>query len=155
LNAPSAAQQLYADDLVVGRTFEGPKRTVTDQSFRLFADITGDNHPIHYDPEYARQTRFKKPIAHGLLLMGMTALGGTAMSDCFKESMIALARQDCRFCNPVFVGDVVFSRFELESVERRPNGDSALMTYAVKLIKEPDVVVLEGHHAYYIRYRTA
>lgn len=155
MNAPSAAQQLYADDLAIGQTFEGPKRTVTDQSFRLFADITGDNHPIHYDPDYARQTRFKRPLAHGLLLMGMTALGATAMSDRFREAMIALARQDCRFCSPVFVGDVVFSRFELESVERRSTGGSALVTYAVKLIKDPDVVVLEGHHAYFIRYRTA
>lgn len=152
MTAP-AKQQLYADDLPVGLAFEGAPRIVTDESFRSFANITGDDHPIHYDAEYARQTRFKKPLAHGLLLMGMTAFGATEMSDSFHESMVALVGQECRFLHPVFVGDTVSSRFQVASVERRSSGDVALVTYAVKLIKEIDVTVLEGYHAYHVRYR--
>ena len=63
--------------LKVGETFEGPSKTLTDAHFLLFSGLTGDVHPIHYDVEYARQTRFGKPLAHGLLLASMTALGAS------------------------------------------------------------------------------
>ncbi len=151
----SAVRQLYADDMSVGLKFQGSPREVTEQGFRLFADLTGDDHPIHYDAEYARQTRFKKPLAHGLLLMGMTALGATEMSHALEESMVAFVRQECRFISPVFVGDLVMSHFETVSVERRRSGDVAVVTFAVKLTKEPDTTVLEGFHAYHLRYRAA
>lgn len=32
-----------------------------------FANITGDNNPLHINPEYAAQTAFRKPIMHGML----------------------------------------------------------------------------------------
>ena len=42
--------------------------------------MTGDAHPIHYDDDYAAKTRYGKRLAHGLLVMSMTALGATSMS---------------------------------------------------------------------------
>jgi acyl dehydratase len=32
-----------------------------------FAEVSGDNNPIHLDAEYAAQTSFKRPIIHGHL----------------------------------------------------------------------------------------
>lgn len=32
-----------------------------------FAEVSGDNNPIHLDAEYAAQTQFKRPIIHGHL----------------------------------------------------------------------------------------
>jgi acyl dehydratase len=32
-----------------------------------FAEVSGDNNPIHLDAEYAAQTAFKRPIIHGHL----------------------------------------------------------------------------------------
>lgn len=40
----------------------------------LFAALTGDAHPLHYDPELSRSTRFGQPVAHGLHLAALTAL---------------------------------------------------------------------------------
>jgi 3-hydroxybutyryl-CoA dehydratase len=70
-----AEPQLFANDLVVGQTFVGEPRIVEDEQFGLFACLTGDDHPIHYDDDFAAKTRFGKRLAHGLLLMSMTALG--------------------------------------------------------------------------------
>src|SRR5581483_3351009 len=72
--------QLFAEDLMVGQTFAGEPRAVGDAEFTLFARLTGDDHPIHYDDAYAATTRFGRRLAHGLLLMGLTALGATPMS---------------------------------------------------------------------------
>ncbi len=32
-----------------------------------FAQVTGDNNPLHLDAEFAAQTPFKRPIIHGML----------------------------------------------------------------------------------------
>ena len=61
-----------------GKVFRSPSKTLTDAPFLFFSGLTGDNPPIHYDVEYARKTRFGKPLAHGLLLASMTALGASS-----------------------------------------------------------------------------
>jgi 3-hydroxybutyryl-CoA dehydratase len=67
--------QLYLDDFVLSDRFRSPGRTLGEAHFLLFAGLTGDNHPIHYDEDYPRQTRFGARVAHGLLVMAMSALG--------------------------------------------------------------------------------
>ena len=62
----------------VGEVFDGPSKTLTDAHFLLFSGVTGDVHPVHYDVEYAKQSRFGKPVAHGLLLNSLVALGSAA-----------------------------------------------------------------------------
>jgi acyl dehydratase len=36
--------------------------------FDLFARLSGDNNPIHTDPDFSRDSRFGRTVAHGLLL---------------------------------------------------------------------------------------
>ncbi|MEM6782853.1 MAG: MaoC family dehydratase [Bacteroidota bacterium] len=57
------------DSLNVGDTFE-TVMTVSAADVRAYADLTGDDNPIHVDPEYAATTDFGQPIAHGALLLG-------------------------------------------------------------------------------------
>lgn len=39
---------------------------VTLELIREFAEYSGDNNPLHLDPNFAVRTRFKRPVAHGL-----------------------------------------------------------------------------------------
>ncbi len=34
---------------------------------QAFAQVTGDNNPLHLDADFAAQTPFKRPIIHGML----------------------------------------------------------------------------------------
>ena len=45
-------------------------KTYTESDVEHFADITLDHNPIHLDAEYAKGTRFGKPIVHGILTLG-------------------------------------------------------------------------------------
>mgnify|MGYP000098724614 FL=1 len=36
--------------------------------FDLFARLSGDNNPIHTNPDFSHDTRFGRTVAHGLLL---------------------------------------------------------------------------------------
>ena len=143
--------QLYFDDLKVGERFRSPARTLGEAAFLLFAGITGDNHPIHYDEEYARRTRFGGRVAHGLLLVAMTALGASSLAGRLHDSMVALADEGFRCLKPVLLGDTVQAEFEVAGLERR--GDHGLVRLAVRLLNQRGEPVLEGHHAYLIRCR--
>ncbi len=144
-------EQRYLDDFLVGEVFRAPARTLTDAHFLFFAALTGDNHPLHYDDEYARQTSFGRRVAHGLMLTALTALGAGTLSSLVEESMIAFLSQSSRFRAPVFVGDTV--RPELEVVEVLPKGDRGILKLRSRLINQRGETVLEGEHVYLVRRR--
>src|SRR3569832_2693309 len=108
--------QLKFEDIVAGQVYAGQTRKLDEAAFGLFAKLTGDSHPIHYDREYARQPRFGDCVAHGLLLMSITALGATPLSARLEEAMVAFVEQDGRFLRPVLVGEAVSTEFEVEHV---------------------------------------
>lgn len=79
-------------------------KTFTETDFVLFAGLSGDFNPIHINEEFAKKTRFKNRIAHGLLtssllsqLLGMHLPG---------EGSVYLD-QTIRFMAPVFIGDTI------------------------------------------------
>ena len=144
-------EQLYFDDLTVGQTWKSPSRTITDAHFLLFAGVTGDNHPLHYDYEYTRNTIFGKPVAHGLLVMALTALGASELSPRFEAAMIAFLEQGGRFVRPVLVGDTVEPRFEVR--ELIPKGDRGIVVIGVRIVNQRGEVCLEGFHKYLMRRR--
>jgi acyl dehydratase len=143
--------QLYFDDFTVGDRWHSPGRTIGDAHYLFFAGLTGDNHPIHYDEEYGRQTRFGGRVAHGLLLMAMTALGASPMSPRLEKSMIAFLEQGCRFMKPVLLNDTIHAEFEVQGLERK--GDRGIVRLAVTLVNQRGETVLSGHHAYLVKAR--
>ena len=150
-----ASAQIFADDLTIGQTFVGEARRIGDDQFRAFAEMTGDDHPIHYDDAYAAKTRFGKRLAHGLLVMSMTALGATAMSRQIEDAMVAFVEESARFLKPVFVGDTLTSRFGVTAIDPKPARGVALVRFNVSLVNDRNEVVLEGHHSYLLRLRSS
>jgi len=144
-------EQLYFEDFAVGERFTSPSRTVSDAHFLFFSGLTGDNHPIHYDEEYARRTPFGGRVAHGLLLMAMTALGASPVSHRLEASMIAFVEQGCRFLKPVLLGDTVYPSHEVAALE--PKKDRGLVRFITRIKNQRDETVLEGHQTYLIHRR--
>ena len=46
-------------------------KTVTEDDVVAFARVTGDDQPLHLDPDFGKRTRFGKRIAHGMLSAGL------------------------------------------------------------------------------------
>lgn len=146
-------KQLFLEDFAPGQIFAGATRRVTHDDVLGFAALTGDKHPIHYDDDYAKATRFGRPIVHGLHLMALTALGAAPLSEQLKDSMVAMLEQRAVFQRPVFKDDTVRSEFEIESAEPRPDKDWGTLAIKARLINQRGEVVLEGRHVYRIRRR--
>jgi acyl dehydratase len=132
--------------LTVGETFEGPSKTLTDAHFLLFSGVTGDVHPIHYDVEYAKQTRFGKPLAHGLLLVSLTALGASNARDRLEGFVFVEAGN--KFIKPAVVGDTVRPHFTVERIWQ--DGHRRFCRVKTELRNHRDEVLLEGFHVYRI-----
>jgi 3-hydroxybutyryl-CoA dehydratase len=146
--------QLYFEDFSPRQRFEGGSRTISEADVLAFSALTGDQHPIHYDAEYAKTTRFGRPIVHGLHLMSLTAVGATPLSAQLKESMIAFLQQGATFLKPVFVNDTVQSAFEVKEVERKPDREWGHLTLSATLVNQRGETVLEAFHVYRLRCRS-
>ncbi len=146
-------KQLFLEDFSKGQTYPGRPRTITKDDVLSVAALTGDAHPIHYDDEYAKSTRFGRPIVHGLHLMALTALGATPLSEQLKDSMIAFLEQNTTFQKPVFKDDTVRPEIEVEAVDHQPGKEWGKLTIKVRLINQRQETVLEGRHVYRIRCR--
>ena len=110
--------QRYFEDFAIGDHFKSPSRTLTGAHFLFFAGTTGDSHPIHYDDEYAKKTRFGRRLAHGLLLTSLTAVGASTLAPIIEESIVAFVEQTARFRAPAFIGDTVYPEHEVVGLER-------------------------------------
>ncbi|MEM9750145.1 MAG: MaoC/PaaZ C-terminal domain-containing protein, partial [Pseudomonadota bacterium] len=51
-------------------------RTLTQDEFNRFAELSGDDNPIHVDPDFSARTSFGRTVSHGMLLY--TILRGLA-----------------------------------------------------------------------------
>lgn len=149
----NSVEQLFFEDLEVGMSWTSPSRTITDAHFLLFAGVTGDNHPLHYDYEFTRNTIFGKPVAHGLLVTGLGALGASEYAGRFHEAIIAFLEQGSRFLHPVLVGDTVQPHFEIS--ELIDKGDRGIVVITVRVVNHEGTVCMEGFHKYLVRRRTA
>ena len=129
-----------------GQVFSTPSKTLTDAHFLFFSGLTGDNHPIHYDVEYAKSTKFGAPLAHGLLLAGMTALGGSDAS--FQIDGFVFIEQGSRFLKPGTVGDTIRTELTVEKIWQ--DGKRRFARFATAMINQRDETVLEGFHIYQI-----
>src|SRR5262245_13968615 len=143
--------QLYWDDLRLGDRWESPSRTINDAHFAFFAGLTGDNHPIHYDEEYAKKTPLGLRLAHGLLLMSLTAVGASPLSHRLHASMIAFLEQGSRFVRPVTVGDTIYPEHEVVALEKK--GERGIVPRAALLRNQRGETVLDGFHVYLMRCR--
>ena len=147
-------EQKFLDDFRIGERFDAPSRTLTDAHFLFFAGLTGDNHPIHYDDEYARaHVPGGKRLAHGLLLAGLTALGAGALAPHVHDSMIAFLEQRSRFRAPAFIGDTLYPSLQVSEVIPK-EGRGVLKLRAV-ITNQRGETVLEGEHVYLVRRRPA
>jgi acyl dehydratase len=143
--------QRWFEDFSLGDRFASPSKTLTDAHFLFFAGMTGDAHPIHYDDEYAKGTRFGRRLAHGLLLTSLTAVGASTLAPIIEHSIVAFVEQTTRFRIPAFIGDTLKPEHEVVGLERKRS--AGLLTLRVTLTNQRGETVLDGEHRYLIAYR--
>jgi 3-hydroxybutyryl-CoA dehydratase len=136
------AAHLFFDDVQVGQEWESLGRTVTETDIVNFAGLSGDFNPIHIDHEFAKKTVFRKPIAHGILIMAIGSGLGLAIPPMRTLAFVAI--KDWKFLEPVYVGDTIRVRAKLVEKEERSRGRRGVITWQRQVINQHDKAVAEG-----------
>lgn len=127
---------MAALDLVVGQTATR-SNTFTMRHVELFAEISGDRNPLHFDPDFVARTSFGRPVVHGGLTSGI--LNALVAEDMPGPGTVFMS-MDLKFTAPVFVGDTVTATAEvLEVHPRKP-----VCRLAMRVERQDGTVVLEG-----------
>jgi 3-hydroxybutyryl-CoA dehydratase len=107
-----------------------------------FADLTGDQNPLHTDDNYASETRFDEPIVHGVFLEGIIS---AAVAELPKT--VILLSKETTFLEPVQQNSTVETTVEVvEQIDSdifrcdirldREDGETAIRGSAIVMLEE-------------------
>lgn len=120
------------DEFEVGQKREF-SRTFTREDTEKMGELIGDHNPFHYKGAFVENTRFKKPIVHGLLLGGMICHFG---GDIFPGPGYLAEEMQFKFVKPVYFGDCIKAIGEVIKVEK----DRRRVTFSMKCFRSGEVV---------------
>jgi acyl dehydratase len=137
------------EDLRVGEVFRAPSRTLTDAHAAAFQTVSADNHPVHYDAEWARRHGHPAPVVHGLQVLAFTAPGATLFPHFIGEVFISFLELSCTFLAEVHSGDTLYPALTITGLE--PEGDRGVVVTAATIHNQRGELVLSGRHKYLLR----
>ena len=124
----------------VGDRFATPEREVAERDIVEFAELTGDEHPQHVDPEWAAGSRFGEQIAHGLLVLSF-AVGLLPLE---PDRVIALRRLgDAVFKQPVKIGDALRVEGRITALKEL-DAEQGLVETSLRILNQDDRLVVRA-----------
>jgi acyl dehydratase len=87
----------------------------TQEDVIKFAEVTGDNNPIHLDADYAAKTPFSQPIMHGFLA---GSIFSKVFGTMFPGEGSIYMKQSMEFRRPMFVNKEYEAVFTVTEVNR-------------------------------------
>ena len=118
------------------------EKKMTLSMVRNFAKISEDFNPIHLDADYAKNSRFKGQIIHGLMAVSLfSGLFGTKLpgEGCVYKS------QKIQFKRPIYVGDTVIAKIEVKDVNRKKK----IISFSSKCLVN-NKIMIEGESEIFI-----
>lgn len=112
-------------------------KTISESDVYLFAGVTGDFNPAHINEEYAKNTFFKKRIAHGILSGGLIS---TVIGTKLPGPGSIYREQQLKFLAPVYIGDTITARVEVTEMNTEKNK----ITLQTTCHNQDDVMVVDG-----------
>ena len=110
---------------------------LTEEHVRLYAEITGDHNPLHFDPKFAAGTKFGRLVVQGSLTTGL--LHALVATELPGPGTVFLS-QNWKFTAPVYIGDTITAEAEVLSLhETKP-----VTQLRIRVWRQDGETVLEG-----------
>jgi acyl dehydratase len=109
--------------------------TITKEIVQNFANLIGDYNPVHLDDEYARKSKFGKPIVHGMLLASFFS---KIIATKYPGEGSIYVSQNIRFIKPCFVGDSITIKINLISIKDKKH------ILSTQILNSEGYVIVDG-----------
>ena len=111
--------------------------TLTANHVKMFAELSGDYNPLHFDEEFVAKTKFRKLVVQGGLTTGL--LHALVAMDMPGPGTVFLS-QNWKFTAPVFIDDTITAEATVLSVhETKP-----VTQLQINITRQDGETVLEG-----------
>lgn len=100
-------------------------KTIAESDVYLFAGLTGDMNEVHINSAAAEKSIFGRRIVHGILVTGLIS---NVIGMQLPGSGTIYLEQNVKFLKPVFIGDTVTARVQIEEVINIDKGIYKLYT---------------------------
>jgi itaconyl-CoA hydratase len=132
----------YYDDFAVGDTYKHwPGRTITAADNTWFTLLTMNQHPIHFDEEYAKKSEFGKPLVNSTLTLAIVT--GMSVADVSQHAIANLGWTDIVMPAPVFNGDTLYAETSvLEKRESKSRPGQGIVSVATRAWKQDGTTVM-------------
>ena len=132
----------YYEEFKVGDVYEHrPGRTITESDNTWFTLLTMNQHPVHFDADYASHSEFGKPLVNSCLTLSIVA--GMTVSDVSQKNIANLGWTDIKLPNPVFIGDTLTAETEvLEKRDSQSRPTQGIVTVRTNGFKQGGMVVM-------------
>ena len=110
---------------------------ITQEDILAFAKVSGDNNPLHTDPDFAQKSIFGKPIAHGMYGLSLIS---AALGMRFPGFGTIYMGQDVKFFKPIFIDETV----ELTLTVKELQPEKKRMIISTMITKENGEVAIDG-----------
>jgi len=113
------------------------KKAFSEQEVRLFAELSGDDNPVHLDLAYAENTQFGQRIVHGMLVSSLITgvIGGILPG----HGCIYLG-QTLSFKAPVYLDEPIEASVEVIHMRE----DKPIVTLKTICQKADGTIAIEG-----------
>ncbi|HLW61633.1 MAG TPA: MaoC family dehydratase [bacterium] len=101
-------------------------KSVTEADLRMYAEITGDYNPLHFDDAFAARTRFRRRVAQGGITAGL--LNALVAMDLPGPGTVFMS-QSLTYRAPVFVGDLLTATVEVAGL--KPDKPVCHLTFTI------------------------
>ncbi|WP_346887106.1 MaoC family dehydratase [Clostridium sp. UBA1056] len=112
-------------------------RQITSDYVKKFAEMTGDDNPVHLDEEYAKNTIFNGRIVHGILVSGLIS---GVLGNKFPGYGTIYLSQSLKFLKPVRVDDIITAEVEVIDINIEKNR----LTLKTRCYNDKDIDVIVG-----------
>lgn len=113
------------------------RKKITKRDIIKFANLTGDQNPIHTNIKYAKKSNIKKNIAHGMLSASFIS---NIIGNKIPGPGALWMSQNLEFLNPVYVNDTIRVLVEIISIDERFN----LLNLKTEVHNQDNLKVISG-----------
>lgn len=133
----------YFEDFNVGDIYEHrPNRTVTETENTWFTLLTMNQHPMHFDVEYAKHSEFGRCIIASPFTVALMV--GMSVSDVSQKAIANLGWKEIKLTHPLFAGDTLSAESEvLDKRESKSRPNAGIVSVRTRGFNQAGTLVCE------------